>query len=890
MDLDSIRNVLPDDYVITPGMRTAAKLFGAIFEEEDTILFRPMESWTGPVKKENRVAYDEVCHRQAQALPICTAIGHLEQVADEKRLNVYFGVCPRFGGNGEFDLAWQIRTVRVLWADLDHISVQDARQRITHSRLPQPTAIVNSGNGVHLYWRLDAPYLIDDVGDPPPVLKEWIKTPGGKDKPRPYIMEDGERVYLDEQKHISRLSAKADHVQNLLAGIAQKLGGDHTNDLPRILRVPGTFNRKDQRNGREPVPTELVECDPNRRYPLSMFEGFATKSADSIRAQKIAAMPLPAVRRPSPSTSDKLTKALARCSCAPTGQRSQADFALCCLAIRKGIAKEEVWAQVATVGKFADRGRSYFDLTWEKAEYEARCTVYEEAEQEFAKSQPQKAASQSTGPSGDCSAQSFDSEYIERPIIDVVPATMQIGEILHQATDVLLGSKTAFTRADQLVVVNNSNISAVLCSNKLKGLLSEHVEFRFHENDKSEFRPFPPDYGNTWLNNQVERARLPAIKLFTNNPVYAPDWRLVVPGYDAGSGIYYAGPAVEVRSGTAHLDTYLKDFCFKSPADRSNYVGILLTAILMPHFIGSKPAVIFNGNQPGLGKSILAQGIAILRDGNSVETATYNPNDEEFEKRIGGIVLSGRTTVIIDNAKCRGRHPRIESACLERSITDPVLSFRLLGQSASIRAENSHIFCITANSPDISRDLVTRSVAISLYHEGDPGRRSFSIADTETYAQEYRSELLGELMGMVALWIENGKPLANIQSRFNKRNWGNIIGGILHANGEPDFLANAEEAAAEFDDTRREFTELVTILIEHPERNWTPTELVDECRKHGVLTSELGEGSLQSQATRIGKLAGRFVTESFTLTDGRIVTFLSGPGRKGKVYHVKALA
>jgi hypothetical protein len=197
MDLDSIRNVLPDDYVITPGMRTTATLFGAIFDEEDTILFRPMESWTGPVKKENRVAYDEVCHRQAQALPICTAIGHLEQVADEKRLNVYFGVCPRFGGNGEFDLAWQIRTVRVLWADLDHISVEDARQRIAQSGLPQPTAIVNSGNGVHLYWRLDKPYLIDDVGDPPPVLKEWIKTPGGKDKPRPYMVEDGERVYLD---------------------------------------------------------------------------------------------------------------------------------------------------------------------------------------------------------------------------------------------------------------------------------------------------------------------------------------------------------------------------------------------------------------------------------------------------------------------------------------------------------------------------------------------------------------------------------------------------------------------------------------------------------------------------------------------------------------------
>ena len=65
------------------------------------------------------------------------------------------------------------------------------------------------------------------------------------------------------------------------------------------------------------------------------------------------------------------------------------------------------------------------------------------------------------------------------------------------------------------------------------------------------------------------------------------------------------------------------------------------------------------------------------------------------------------------------------SACLERSITDSILSFRLLGYSQEIRAENSHIFCVTANTPDVSRDLVTRSVVVNLYHEGNPERRTF---------------------------------------------------------------------------------------------------------------------------------------------------------------------
>lgn len=91
----------------------------------------------------------------------------------------------------------------------------------------------------------------------------------------------------------------------------------------------------------------------------------------------------------------------------------------------------------------------------------------------------------------------------------------------------------------------------------------------------------------------------------------------------------------------------------------------------------------------------------------------------------------GATTIIIDKVKSRDRNPKIESACLERSITDPILSFRLLGQSSSIRAENSHIFCITANMPDVSRDLVTRSVIINLDYDGDPEKREFCIADPE---------------------------------------------------------------------------------------------------------------------------------------------------------------
>jgi hypothetical protein len=885
--LDPSENVTDDS---TTAIRVATTFLTALFDQRELVLFRPIETWTESGRKRSQVDYRNTLYRAAtQPLLQLTMLRQLK-LAEEKRLNLFFGVCPRLGNKGRFDLAWQIRTVRCLWCDIDDVSVEEGLGRVTKAGLPIPSIVVNSGHGGHLYWLLEVPFVIDDVGEPPPVLTEWIAAPDGRKKPRKYLLESEERIYLDQRRHVSRLSAKAEQVQNILAGVAKACGGDHTTDLSRLLRLPGTLNRKNQRNGREPVPTALVECEASRRYPLALFEAFSSPSPECERAKQIAAMPLPRARRASASKADKLNELVATCSIAPAGSRSEADFSVCCFAIRNGISREEVWSQVEGIGKFAERGRRYFDLTWENAEYDVRATTHEKLQkQQKPKSIP---VPQEDGladePPGAPDADGNDGGG-ERPTIQVDPQTTPVYITMSRITDQLLAAGNSFSRVDQLVVINGETISSILSSPELAGLLNHYVEFYFIDDESGEYKPLPPIYANTWLNHPGERARLLVIKLFCRNPVYADDWRLVAPGYDAPSGIYYAGPLVQRRDGTEHLDRLLQDFCFKSVADRTNYLGMLLTTLLVPRFIGSKPAVLFNGNQPELGKSILAQIIAILRDAKPVETASYNPNDEEFEKRLGSIVRRGATTIIIDNAKGRARNPRIESACLERSITDPILSYRLLGYSQDIRAENSHIFCITANSPDVSRDLVTRSVVVNLHHEGNPERRSFSIADPEGYAQEHRLELLGELIGMIERWKAVGQPLANVDSRFNKRGWGKIVGGILSTGGEPDFLTNAEEAATQLDDTRREFADLVAILADHPQGIWTAAELTELCANHEVLQLERGEGSSRSQATRMGVIAGRYVGERFELNAERSAVFHRSENNKGKLYRVEVI-
>ncbi len=469
----------------------------------------------------------------------------------------------------------------------------------------------------------------------------------------------------------------------------------------------------------------------------------------------------------------------------------------------------------------------------------------------------------------------------------IEPAVQPVGDVVKAITDCLLGSNEVFNRADQAVLIRGENIVPILKACQLSGVVNEFAEVVVCPGDKEPtFRPLPAEYGNVWLNRISEFAKLPIVRLYTKNPVYTADYQLAKPGFNADSGIYFAGTAITPTDGTSHLDTLLRDFCFKTPGDRTNYIGMLLTTLLVSKFIGSKPAVVFNGNQPELGKSILAQIIAIVRDGQHVETATYNANDEEFEKRLGSIVRRGSTTIIVDNAKARGRTVTIESATLERSITDPILSFRLLGGSSDIRTENSHIFCITANTPEISRDLITRSVLVNLHHEGNPTARRFSVVDPEGYTLQYRSEILAELCGMVERWKAAGMPLAVTESRFNKRGWGNIIGGILEANGEPDFLANATEAAEQMDSARREFGELVEAMANHPQGSWTCAELVGLADKHGLLRAELGDGSQRSKATKIGVLATRYVGVRFEVEGSALATFHKRSDRNGSLYSV----
>lgn len=138
----------------------------------------------------------------------------LEQfLSDHREENCYFGVATRRDATGG-DLA-HCRHLGALFADVDFKTTpeREVRARLARLALP-PSAVVHSGGGLHLYW----------------LLREPVELP-------------------DE----------AERIKALLRRLAFTVGGDLAAAEPaRILRVPGTFNRKLHYGAPRPVTLEAL--------------------------------------------------------------------------------------------------------------------------------------------------------------------------------------------------------------------------------------------------------------------------------------------------------------------------------------------------------------------------------------------------------------------------------------------------------------------------------------------------------------------------------------------------------------------------------------------------------------------------------------------------------
>lgn len=155
--------------------------------------------------------------------------------------DIYFGVCPRKSHLGTKD---GIAKVTTFWADVDAKDFDNDKSKalaaIKACPLP-PSIIVDSGNGYHGYWLLHEP--------------EEIST-------------------IDKREFVELLLRR-------LAGVV--CGDSSVAEVARIMRLPGSYNWK---NPEHPLPVDLVEFVPERRYSLLDFEVLPVQQVELSRAAR----------------------------------------------------------------------------------------------------------------------------------------------------------------------------------------------------------------------------------------------------------------------------------------------------------------------------------------------------------------------------------------------------------------------------------------------------------------------------------------------------------------------------------------------------------------------------------------------------------------------------
>lgn len=155
--------------------------------------------------------------------------------------NLYFHVNPATNPKAANKLKrTDVASVNYLHVDVDppkgEASDAEFRKRtlgLLMNTEPRPTAIVNSGNGFGVFWRLQEPIVLDG----------------------------------------SLQAADDAGLYNL--EIASKFGGDHCHNVDRLMRLPGTWNIPGEdkiKKGRERRLAELLVFEDDRVYPISTFK------------------------------------------------------------------------------------------------------------------------------------------------------------------------------------------------------------------------------------------------------------------------------------------------------------------------------------------------------------------------------------------------------------------------------------------------------------------------------------------------------------------------------------------------------------------------------------------------------------------------------------------
>jgi len=241
-------------------------------------------------------------------------------------------------------------------------------------------------------------------------------------------------------------------------------------------------------------------------------------------------------------------------------------------------------------------------------------------------------------------------------------------------------------------------------------------------------------------------------------------------------------------------------------AGQAILVALALTMIER-HLLAEFPAFFVTAAQRGSGKTTVLNMVSTALTGSMASAASWSFDEEEQRKSIFSFLREGVPFVVFDNIP---RGSAMTSPTLERVLTMPELSDRILGLSEFETVATSTVIAFTGNNVRPKGDMASRSLVADLVsNRPDPENRDFEHEDAIEWTQTNRIEILSRLFTI--LMLDRDAPNRS-KTRFKP--WWNLVGHPLELVSGVDF----EELFSrndKFDEEGQGATEFISMMLRY---------------------------------------------------------------------------
>jgi hypothetical protein len=711
-----------------------------------------------------------------------------------ERENVYFAIGVQgqqpYRGRGK-----QAGVIALpgLWADIDVLGPNHAARNLPPTlddawgivrAIPfKPTVVVYSGGGIQLHW----------------LFREPMETATDKDR--------------SAAKRLSK------SFQVLLGNVAAQNGWsiDNTADLCRLLRLPGTYNRKQE----TPVLVQYEVIDAGQRYNPSEFEELVDLEADpELKAHVHGAAP--------ESPSAEFLRVLSGC---PWMRHCKDDAA--------SLPEPEWYRMLSIVGRCKDGQQIALDLSKPYPEYSVVETE-EKLRQAMGAAGPSTCAfienelgqgqycrrckhrgkikspivlgmAKRARPIAEPKSRTESRTSDGRSLPNIQTTDRQLRDISREALEALRMANnppSLFARDGKAVRVTEDESGRHVMTEALDRILRNRLTrsadfYEVRSKDIQNCAP-PMDVVTDILAMPPIEWGFPPLQGIIESPALREDGTLItVPGYDGASRLFYAPdpalilPEIPEQPTADHIEVaielildIIRDFPFVDTPSLANAIASMLTPVCRPAIKGPTPLALFDATTQGTGKTLLSEVVSLIVSGREGALFSAPRQAEEWRKQLTSVLREGSCVIIIDNVNYR-----LDSADLCKALTETIHGDRILGQSQTINLPVRCTWIATGNNIQLGGDMPRRCYWVRMDAKclRPFERTGFRHKRLKQYVLRHRGELLGALLALARSWFVAGCPPPDLTPVGSFEDWTTTVGGILQHVGIKGFLANSSE-------------------------------------------------------------------------------------------------